>query len=136
MSISKAEAEVARLAGTGIGITLVHVGVQPYALVRDIESPSPPWGAAKHDILIAIPTAFDFGTALDAFYLALPYGFNGGLHNRVSGQTVSFENRQWQLVSWHYPDGKTFRLGVDNIESHVVHCRGFFLDRGAVNART
>jgi hypothetical protein len=25
---------------------------------------------------------------------------------------------------------------VDNIESHIIHCRGFFLQRGAVNART
>jgi hypothetical protein len=135
MSITKAEAEIARLAASGVGIALVRAGAQPYALVHDVESPSPPWGVVKHDILIVIPNAFDFGTALDAFYLALPYSFNGGLHNRVSGQTIELENRQWQLASWHYPDGKAFRLGVDNIESHIIHCRGFFLDRGALNAR-
>lgn len=135
MSIAKAEAEIARLAVSGTGISLVRGGEQPYALVRGIESPSPPWGGATHDILIAIPNAFDLGTALDAFYLGLPYTFNGGQHNRVSGQTIEIEKRQWRLVSWHYPDGKAFRLGVDNIESHIVHCRGFFLDRGALNAR-
>lgn len=136
MSIQKAEAEIARLAGSGMAIALVHQGAQPYALVRNIAVPVPPWGSAIQDILIAIPNAYDLGTALDAFYLALPYSFNGGTHNRVSGQTVTIEGRNWQLVSWHYPDGKTFRLGTDNIESHVVHCRGFFLERGAQNART
>ena len=136
MSTHKAEAEIARLAGSGMPIALVIQGAQPYALVRNIASPVPPWANSTHDILIAIPNAYDLGTALDAFYLALPYSFNGGIHNRVSGQNVTIEGRNWQLVSWHYPDGKAFRLGTDNIESHVVHCRGFFLDRGAQNART
>ena len=136
MSIGKAEAEIASLASSGLSITLVTLGAQPYALVRDIESPAPPWGSAKHDILIAIPNAYDLGTALDAFYLALPYRFQEGMHNRVSGETITIDGRQWQLASWHYPDGKSFRLGVDNIESHIIHCRGFFLERGAQNARS
>ena len=135
MSIGKAEAEIARLAAAGVGIALVRIGEQPYALVRDLASPVPPWGSATHDILIIIPNAFDFGTPLDGFYLGLPYSFEGGLHNRVNGPTIDVESRKWQLVSWHYADGKPFRLGIDNIESHIAHCRGFFLQRGAVNAR-
>ena len=135
MSIQKAETEIARLASSGIAVAVVGQGAQPYAMVRNVASSVPPWGSPTHDILIAIPNAYDLGTALDAFYLALPYTFQGGQHNRVSGQTVTIDGRQWQLVSWHYPDGKAFRLSIDNIESHIVHCRGFFLERGAQNAR-
>lgn len=135
MSIAKAKAEITQLAGSGMGIELVSEGVQPYALVRGLKAPSPPWDKVNYDILIPIPIAYDLGTALDGFYLALPYIFNQGEHNRVSGQAVTVGGRQWKLVSWHYPDGKQFRPEVDNIESHIVHCRGFFLERGAVNAR-
>ena len=79
--------------------------------------------------------AYDLGTGLDGFYILLPYSFSGGEHNRVNGQTVTVGGRQWKAVSWHYPDGKQFSSGTDSIESHIVHCRGFFLARGAVNAR-
>jgi hypothetical protein len=135
MQIGTAEAEISRLATSGAAIELVTQGVQPFVLVGHIEAPSPPWDRPLYDILIAIPVAYDLGTALDGFYIALPYKFQGGEHNRVNGQVVSIRDREWKAVSWHYPDGKPFRLGVDNIESHIVHCRGFFLHRGAVNAR-
>jgi hypothetical protein len=134
--IGTAKAEIERLAASGIAITLVNEGAQPYAIVRGVEAPSPPWDRTTYDILIAIPIAYDLGTPLDGFYIALPYTFHKGEHNRVNGQVAVVGNFQWKAVSWHYPDGKQFRLGVDNIESHIVHCRGFFLERGAVNART
>jgi hypothetical protein len=136
VQIGKAKAEIERLALSGASIELVTEGVQPFALVGGIEAPSPPWDRKVYDILIAIPVAYDLGTALDGFYVALPYQFENGEHNRVNGQLLSLRNRDWRGVSWHYPDGKLFRLGVDNIESHIFHCRGFFLQRGAVNART
>ena len=136
MQIEKAKAEIDRLALSGALIELVTQGVQPFALVGSIEAPSPPWDRNLYDILIAIPIAYDLGTALDGFYLGLPYKFHNGEHNRVNGQVVSVRDRDWKSVSWHYPDGKPFRLEVDNIESHIIHCRGFFLQRGAVNART
>jgi len=136
MQIGKAKAEIDRLALLDVSIELVTQGVQPFALVGGIEAPSPPWDRKLYDILIAIPIAYDLGTALDGFYLALPYKFQNGEHNRINGQVVSVQNRDWKAVSWHYPDGKPFRLEVDNIESHIIHCRGFFLQRGAVNART
>jgi len=135
MQIGKAKAEIEQLALSGISIELVTQGVQPFALVGGLEAPSPPWDRKLYDILIAIPLAYDLGTALDGFYVALPYNFQNGEHNRVNGQVVSVQNRDWKAVSWHYPDGKPFRFEVDNIESHIVHCRGFFLQRGAVNAR-
>lgn len=136
MHIGIAKSEIDRLAAAGVAVTLVNEGSQPFALVRGVDAPSPPWDRTKYDILIAIPIAYDLGTALDGFYIALPYTFQKGEHNRVNGQVVEVEKRQWKAVSWHYPDGKQFRLDVDNIESHIVHCRGFFLERGAINARS
>ncbi len=135
MHIASAKAEIERLAATGTGIELVMDGAQPYAWVRGIAAPTPPWDRATYDILIAIPLAYDLGTGLDGFYIALPYSFNNGEHNRVNGQILTLKDRQWRAVSWHYPDGKAFRAGVDTVENHVFHCRGFFLARGAVNAR-
>ena len=135
MHIVSAKAEIDQLAASGTGIEVVMDGVQPYAWVRGIAAPSPPWDRSTYDILIPIPLAYDLGTGLDGFYIALPYSFNNGEHNRVNGQVLSVHGRQWRAVSWHYPDGKEFRAGVDTVESHIFHCRGFFLARGAVNAR-
>lgn len=136
VSITKAKAEIVKLFVSGLAVELVNEGVQPYALVRGIEAPSPPWDRKLYDILFPIPVAYDMGTPLDAFYLGLPYTFNRGEHNRVSGQVITISNCQWKLVSWHYPDGKPFNAATDTIESHIIHCRGFFMERGAVNART
>lgn len=135
MHISSAKTEIDRLAAAGTEISIVMIDSQPYARVGRIEAPSPPWDRTRYDILIVIPIAYDLGTGLDGFYVALPYSFEKGEHNRVNGKIVNFENRDWKAVSWHYPDDKQFRIGIDNIESHIVHCRGFFLARGAVNAK-
>lgn len=136
LSIAKAKAEIARLAAAGLPVELVNEDVQPYVLVRGIDAPSPPWNRKQYDILFPIPLAYDMGTPLDAFYLGLPYTFSNGQHNRVSGQEITISNSLWKLVSWHYPDGKPFDPARDSIESHIIHCRGFFLERGATNART
>jgi hypothetical protein len=136
VSIAKAKAEIARLAASGLSAELVDEGVQPYALVCGLEAPSPPWDRKLYNILFPIPVAYDMGTPLDAFYFGLPYTFNGGEHSRVSGQVITIRNCQWKLVSWHYTDGKPFNPATDTIESHIIHCRGFFLERGATNART
>lgn len=136
MSFNKAAAEIQRLVDLGLNVELIRVDSQPYAFVRTILAPSPPWDRDRYDILISIPLAFDFGTPLDGFYLGLPYNFHGGDHNRVNGKIITAVDRQWRLVSWHYPDDKGFNSTIDTIESHIVHCRGFFLERGAVNART
>ena len=133
--ISSAKGEIERLAAARICIELIMGGAQPYACVRGIGAPAPPWDRATYDILNPIPLAYDLGTGLDGFYIALPYSFNGGERNRVHGQTLTLAGHQWRAVSWHYPDSKEFRSGVDTIESHIIHCRGFFLARGAVNAR-
>jgi hypothetical protein len=136
VQIRIARSEIEKLADSGVRIKLVLDGAQPFALVEGVEAPVPPWDRMLYDILVPIPIAYDLGTPMDGFYLGLPYTFQKGEHNRVNGQVVTLQDRQWRAVSWHYPDGKQFRQGVDNIESHIVHCRGFFLARGAVNART
>lgn len=124
--------EILSLKSRGTSIDLVEANGQSYALVPRVSAPSPPWELCQLDIMIAIPVAD--GAALDAFYLRLPYKFNGGQHRRVSGAVVDFGGSRWQLVSWHYPEGRLWQLGRDTLETHISHCRGFFMHRGAINA--
>jgi hypothetical protein len=124
--------EVSQLRTRGITVELVEVGGQCYARVNGVTAPSPPWDRGAYDILIALPLAA--GSALDAFYLGLPYQYSGSTHRRVCGTVIVFEGRNWQLVSWHYPDGRPWSLGKDDLDSHITHCKGFFFNRGAVNA--
>jgi hypothetical protein len=129
-----AKDEVQALAKQGVSLELVEGNEQCYVLAWGLEAPTPPWDQKSYKILIAIPAAYD-AASLDAFYLALPYKFNDGTHNRVSGTVITVKDRQWQLVSWHYPDGKPWTRGLDDLASHLTHCKGFFLHRGAVNDR-
>lgn len=125
--------EVAALVASGVPVNLVEIGGQSYTLGR-VDAPAPPWSKARFDILIPMPAAYD-AASLDGFYVELPCTYNGAEHNRIQGEIVNFDDRQWRQVSWHYPDGKPWTRGQDTIESHIEHCHGFFLDRGAVNAR-
>jgi hypothetical protein len=129
MMPEKAKEEVKTLVAQGVDVELIEANGQCYALVRKIKVNSPPWSAAEFDILIAVPAAYDAG-ALDGFYIALPYKFNDGEHAKVNGGTIDASGRQWRQVSWHYLDGKAWRRGLDSLETHIVHCRGFFLERG------
>lgn len=124
-----AKAEVAALQKRGMTLELTEANSQCYVKATGIEVPSPPWGRDRQDVLIAIPGAYP-DTNLDAFYIGLPYSHSGGTHERVGGTVITVAGRQWQLVSWHYPDGRSWRLGRDNIETHIVQCKGFFLKRG------
>ncbi len=123
---------VAALKKAGLDIEATEGSNQWYVLVRDLKGPSPPWGNPAHHILIAIPVAYD-DAALDGFYLGLPYTYGNGQHQRVNGGKIRLLDRNWQLVSWHYPDGKPWQAGRDSLETHIAHCRGFFLHRGAIN---
>ncbi len=125
--------EVKTLKARGMELELIELGPQYYVRVRGIEAPSPPWDRGAYEILIAIPAAYD-DAGLDGFYLALPYEFNSGAHPRVNGAEVADDGRNWKLVSWHYPENRPWWRGLDDLETHVTHCRGFFLHRGAVNA--
>jgi Prokaryotic E2 family E len=125
--------EVEGLAQRGVAVELVEANGQCYVLAPALPAPAPPWDRQSYDILVAIPAAYD-AASLDAFYLALPYKFNNGTHARVQGGIITVKERQWQLVSWHYQDGKPWTRGFDDLASHLTHCKGFFLHRGAVNA--
>ena len=124
--------EIELLARRGENVSRFEIDGQQYALMRGIEVPRPPWDENHLDIVIALPAAD--GAALDAFYLRLPFGYNGGQHPRVSGGKICFDGSKWQLVSWHYPDGQPWHECRDTLESHITHCKGFFWQRGAVNA--
>jgi hypothetical protein len=126
--------EVEDLVRRGVRVKLTEVNGQCYALTECLETLSPPWGAPQYDILIAIPAMYD-AAELDGFYLGLPYTYNGGEHPRVQGQVIEVLERKWRQVSWHYPDGKPWCRGQDSLETHIVHCRGFFFHRGALNDR-
>lgn len=125
--------EIAALVKRGVSVEAVEAGNQCYAVARGILAAVPPWDKDAYDILVAIPAAYD-AASLDAFYLGLPYRFKNGTHPRVQGTIITVQGRQWQLVSWHYPDGKPWLRGQDDLASHLAHCRGFFLNRGAINA--
>jgi hypothetical protein len=124
--------EVKILVTKGLDLHLFENSGQCYIRVGNLEAPSPPWNEKNYDILIAIPAAYS-DAALDAFYLSLPYFFNGGAHPRVNGGILDIEGNRWQLTSWHYPGGKPWRRGQDDLDSHIAHCRGFFFHRGALN---
>lgn len=134
MRPDRAVEEVAELVQRGVKVELVELNDQCFAMVQAVDAPSPPWSKTSFDILIAIPAVYD-AAQLDAFYVELPCQYNGGDHPRVQGQIIELVGRQWRLVSWHYPDGKPWLRGQDTLETHIVHCRGFFLNRGAVNGK-
>jgi hypothetical protein len=132
MCVPDAEREAEALVHRGSRVTLTEVDGQCFAQA-EVTAPTPPWDRTTYAILIPIPAAYS-DAALDAFYLELPYTFNGESHPRVSGGVVTLNEKQFQLVSWHYPDDRPWKRGVDSLESHITHCGGFFLNRGAVNA--
>ncbi|MFN0012142.1 MAG: E2/UBC family protein [Phycisphaerales bacterium] len=121
------EVDCLRVRGVEVEI-LEHAG-QTYVLASRVAAPSPPWDRQAYDILIAVPLLFD-QASLDAFYVALPYKFQDGKHERVNGPVIRIRDREWQLVSWHYLDGKPWKSGLDTLETHIEHCKGFFLTRG------
>ena len=133
MGPEKLEEEIAALVTRGISVEAVEANNQCYALAKSLAAPAPPWDKHAYDILVAIPAAYD-SASLDAFYLGLPYKFKDSTHPRVQGTVITVMDRQWQLVSWHYPDGKPWNRGQDDLASHLTHCKGFFLNRGAINA--
>jgi len=124
--------EVAALKRRGARVDIFDENQQCYIKADAVEIPSPPWAATATDIMIAIPATYE-NAELDGFYVAVPLGWNGAAHPRINGTAITINGRQWQGISWHYPDGRKWMRGADNIDSHLTHCRGFFLHRGATN---
>jgi len=129
-----ASEEVKVLVGLGVAIRLVESNGQCYALVASLPAPAPPWSKNQFDILIAIPAAYD-AAELDSFYVEQPCTYNGNEHPRIQGTIIDLEDRKWRLASWHYAEGKAWVRGKDSLETHIAHCRGFFMERGVGNAR-
>jgi Prokaryotic E2 family E len=133
MRPNRANEEVKDLNERGVALRLVENNRQCYALVAGLPSPAPPWNKDRFDILIAIPAAYD-AAELDSFYVELPCAFNGKDHPQIQGTIIDVDGRKWRLVSWHYKEGKPWVRGKDSLETHITHCRGFFLNRGLGNA--
>lgn len=130
----RAAEEVSVLVSRGMAIELTERNGQCYALVKGTKAPTPPWGKSEFDILIAVPAMYD-AADLDGFYVELPCQYNNGEHPRVQGDVIEHLGRKWRLVSWHYADGRPWVRGQDTLETHIEHCHGFFLHRGAKNER-
>lgn len=124
-----AKDEIAALVQRGMDVELVRVDGQCYAIERRVKAPAPAWSPDTFDIMVAVPAAYD-ACSLDAFYVSTPYRFNDGEHPRVNGGTITYGGKSFKLVSWHYPDGKPWTRGQDDLASHLTHCKGFFLHRG------
>lgn len=113
---------------TGLSARLLEVGEQKYVEVQHVDIPSPPWGAKRVTILIAIPHTYPSG-GLDAFYLQLPLTHTGG-DIPYKQNVAQINGSSWALISWHYHESRPWNPLQDNLSTHIQHCRGFFLTRG------
>jgi hypothetical protein len=126
--LQRIEDDVEMLRSSGEPVQLVSEGAQRY-VEATIAVPSPPWSGASARILIAIPANYPAG-GLDAFYVDPAVTMRGAIHR---AQAVGpLLGRRWNLISWHYANGKQWNPRVDDLQSHLAHCRGFFLERGVV----
>jgi hypothetical protein len=121
------EDDIANLSSSGVNVRLLIASGQKYADVRDVTIPSPPWSGNLANILVAIPATYPTG-GLDAFYLEQTVSCGGSVPNQQS--VVAIDCRQWGLISWHYANDRPWRPTRDDLASHLVHCRGYFLRRG------
>jgi hypothetical protein len=81
-------------------------------------------------ILIAVPANYPTG-GLDAFYVDPTVTIRGTIHRaQPAGELVG---KMWNLISWHYSVSRPWNPRVDDLQSHVAHCKGFFLERGVVS---
>ena len=121
------EDDVVTVAAVGFQARIVTGEGQRYVEVRGLAIPSPPWSGDEATVLMAIPETYPRG-GLDAFYLEQGVTQRGNVPYQQLGTTI--DGRSWELISWHYADGKTWNPNHDDLASHIAHCRGFFLSRG------
>lgn len=132
MCPKKIEEDVASVVKAGESVELIEHAGQSYVLVKNLPAPTPPWEQCTHDIVIAIPAAYETA-GLDGFYLKLPYKFGAAEHPRVNGPVIGLAGSSFKLVSWHYAEGNPWLPGQDDLGSHIVHCKGFFYHRKATS---
>jgi hypothetical protein len=127
--LQRIEDDVDQLQEAGESVRLLSDGSQRYVEIT-IAIPAPPWSASSALILIAVPANYPTG-GLDAFYLDPSITIRGSIHRaQAAGPILS---RGWNLISWHYPAARPWNPRVDDLQSHVAHCKGFFLERGVVS---
>lgn len=112
----------------GIKARLLNVNGQKYVEVQEIDIPSPPWGKTTAGILVAVPATYPSG-GLDALYVELPLTHSSGTIP-YQQQAIQIDGRDWMLISWHYHQNHPWNPLSDDLETHIQHCRGFFLTRG------
>lgn len=120
------DAEILEKAGVKARLHLQ--GGQKYVEIRAVKIPSPPWGKAETNILIAVPATYPSG-GLDALYIEMPITHSSG-SIPYQQQTLQVDGRTWMLISWHYHESRPWNPLHDDLASHIEHCRGFFLTRG------
>ncbi len=122
------EEEIEELQKQGLDIKLTSQNSQRYVELLGLEIPSPPWSTSRADILIAVPGIYPQG-GLDAFYLHTTVSHtNGQIPYQQSIAEIA--GMSWALISWHYSQSRPWNPVLDDLASHIVHCRGFFLQRG------
>lgn len=118
--------DVAELAVSGQEISLFSENGQAYVEVL-IDLPMPPWSKTRARILVAVPSTYPTA-GLDAFYVEDGVTMGGTLPRKQSVATIS--KAVWNLISWHYATNRPWNSRIDDLQSHITHCRGFFLARG------
>jgi hypothetical protein len=122
------EDDIELLKLNGEPLSLLSHGQQRFVEVL-IPIPSPPWSSSSARILIAVPSNYPAG-GLDAFYVAPGITINGTIDRAQPAQPLP--GKQWNLISWHYSAKRPWNPRLDDLQSHIAHCRGFFLRRGVV----
>jgi hypothetical protein len=112
----------------GESVALLSHGQQRFVEVL-ISIPSPPWSSPSARILIAVPPNYPTG-GLDAFYVDPAITINGTIDRAQGAQPLP--GKQWNLISWHYSAKRPWNPRLDDLQSHIAHCKGFFLRRGVV----
>jgi hypothetical protein len=123
------EDDVKILQSSGESVRLKSDGTQRY-VEASIQIPSPPWSSPSALILIAIPASYPTG-GLDAFYVDPAITIKGTIHRAQPAGPLFTKN--WNLISWHYSAKRPWNPRVDDLQSHIAHCKGFFLERGVVS---
>jgi hypothetical protein len=127
--LQRIEDDVEQMKQAGESVRLVAEGAQRYVEVT-ISIPAPPWSAPFALILIAVPANYPTG-GLDAFYLDSAITIRGTIHRaQAAGPLLG---KSWNLISWHYSVARPWNARIDDLQSHVAHCKGFFLERGVVS---
>ncbi|MGC1782118.1 MAG: E2/UBC family protein [Acidobacteriaceae bacterium] len=120
------EEDVAELVASGQDIRLFSEHGQTYVEVT-VDLPTPSWSKPKARILLAVPSTYPTA-GLDAFYVEDGVTTGGALPRKQSVAIIS--DSSWNLVSWHYATKRPWNSRIDDLQSHITHCCGFFLARG------